>query len=85
MGLHYSSNEHTRGRLTSSDCLTSRLGVIPRTAAIERLRIEDPQRYLREERKARFLLFVAATGARDTLRISWHGRPSPFLPVPPEL
>ena len=52
-------------------------GVIPRTAAIERFRVEDPQRYLREERKARSLLFVAATRARDTLRISWHGRPRP--------
>lgn len=58
--------------------------VIPRTAAIERFRVEDPQRYLREERKARSLLFVAATRARDTLRISWHGRPSPFLPIPPK-
>jgi superfamily I DNA/RNA helicase len=56
-------------------------GVIPRTALIERYRIDDPQRYLREENKARSLLFVAATRARDTLRISWHGRPSPYLSV----
>jgi superfamily I DNA/RNA helicase len=54
-------------------------GVIPRTAMIERYRVNDPQRYLREERKARSLLFVAATRARDTLRISWHGKPSPYL------
>jgi superfamily I DNA/RNA helicase len=56
-------------------------GVIPRTAVIERFRVDDPQHYLREERKARSLLFVAATRARDTLRISWHGRPSPYLPT----
>ncbi|MFC4949057.1 UvrD-helicase domain-containing protein [Pseudonocardia sp. GCM10023141] len=54
-------------------------GVIPRAAAIERFRVEDPQLYLREERKARSLLFVAATRARDTLRISWHGKRSPYL------
>jgi superfamily I DNA/RNA helicase len=54
-------------------------GVIPRSAAIERFRVEDPPRYLREERKARSLLFVAATRARDTLRISWHGERSPYL------
>jgi superfamily I DNA/RNA helicase len=56
-------------------------GVIPRTAAIERFRVGDSQRYLQEERKARSLLFVAATRARDTLRISWHGKPSPYLPL----
>ncbi|ASO21081.1 superfamily I DNA/RNA helicase [Actinoalloteichus hoggarensis] len=56
-------------------------GVIPRTAVIERYRKEDQQRSAREERKARSLLFVAATRARDTLRISWYGRPSPYLPV----
>lgn len=49
-------------------------GVIPRHH-----RAEDPQRQQREERKARSLLFVAATRARDTLRISWHGKPSPYL------
>ncbi|WP_030104958.1 UvrD-helicase domain-containing protein [Actinoalloteichus caeruleus] len=56
-------------------------GVIPRTAVIERYREEDHQRAAREERKARSLLFVAATRARDTLRISWHGKPSPYLPL----
>lgn len=56
-------------------------GIIPRTAVIERYRSTDPKRYAREERKARSLLFVAATRARDTLRISWHGSPSPYLPV----
>ncbi|GAA2942751.1 hypothetical protein GCM10010518_32350 [Kitasatospora cinereorecta] len=48
----------------------ARDGGIPRTAVIDRYRESDPQRYAREERKARSLLFVAATRARDTLRIS---------------
>jgi mRNA-degrading endonuclease RelE of RelBE toxin-antitoxin system len=53
-------------------------GLIPRPA-IDRYRRTDPTRYERELRKARSLLFVAATRARDTLRISWHGEPSPLL------
>ncbi len=53
-------------------------GVVPR-AALERIRDTDPPRYRREEVRGRSLLFVAATRARDTLRISWHGRPSRFL------
>jgi superfamily I DNA/RNA helicase len=53
-------------------------GVIPRRA-IERYRAEDPARFAREQRKARSLIFVAATRARDTLAISWHGVPSPLL------
>ncbi|MEV0230908.1 UvrD-helicase domain-containing protein [Nonomuraea sp. NPDC050786] len=40
----------------------------------------DPLRYRRELQRARSLLFVAATRARDTLVISWHGRKSRFLP-----
>ncbi|WP_163508974.1 UvrD-helicase domain-containing protein [Fodinicola acaciae] len=61
--------------------VAARDGLIPRAGLIESYRKEDPQRYAREERKARSLLFVAATRARDTLRISWHGKPSPYLPV----
>ena len=58
-------------------------GVIP-AARIEGLRNSDPLRYQREIKQARSLLFVAATRARDSLAISWHGKPSPFLPaVPP--
>lgn len=53
-------------------------GVIPR-AAVHRYRTADPDRYERELKKARALLFVAITRARDTLRISWSGKPSPFL------
>jgi len=58
-------------------------GVIP-SARAEGLRDTDPLRHQREIKQARSLLFVAATRARDSLVISWHGRPSPFLPtVPP--
>ncbi|NLU75504.1 UvrD-helicase domain-containing protein [Streptomyces sp. HNM0575] len=56
-------------------------GVLPRTALIESYAASDPKRYERELKKSRNQLFVAATRARDALRISWHGRPSPFLPV----
>jgi superfamily I DNA/RNA helicase/mRNA-degrading endonuclease RelE of RelBE toxin-antitoxin system len=40
----------------------------------------DPARQHRELRRARSLLFVAATRARDALVISWSGQPSRFLP-----
>lgn len=53
--------------------------LVPRMEAIERYRSEDPARYRRELRKARSMLFVAATRARDALTITWHGDPSPFL------
>jgi superfamily I DNA/RNA helicase/mRNA-degrading endonuclease RelE of RelBE toxin-antitoxin system len=52
--------------------------VIPSTR-IEPLKISDPQRYARELKQSRSLLFVAATRARDSLAITWHGTPSPFL------
>ena len=41
--------------------------------------IADPTRQHRELMRARSLLFVAATRARDALVISWHGQPSRFL------
>jgi hypothetical protein len=50
---------------------------------VEAARTIDPQRYDREIKQARSLLFVAATRARDALVISWHGQPSPFLPSSP--
>ncbi|MFF8590859.1 UvrD-helicase domain-containing protein [Streptomyces sp. NPDC015220] len=53
--------------------------LVPRMEAIGRYRTEDPARYRRELRKARSMLFVAATRARDALTITWHGDPSPFL------
>jgi superfamily I DNA/RNA helicase len=40
----------------------------------------DPLRFRREMQRARSLLFVAATRARDGIVISWHGRKSRFLP-----
>ncbi|MEV4173845.1 UvrD-helicase domain-containing protein [Nonomuraea sp. NPDC049709] len=56
-------------------------GIIPRTNVIQRYHTEDPLRYEREQRKARSLLFVATTRARDALTVSWHGMPSPYLPL----
>ncbi|MEV4670851.1 UvrD-helicase domain-containing protein [Actinomadura sp. NPDC049382] len=55
-------------------------GILPRTALIEKYATTDPKRYERELKKSRSQLFVAATRARDALHISWHGKPSPFLP-----
>jgi superfamily I DNA/RNA helicase/mRNA-degrading endonuclease RelE of RelBE toxin-antitoxin system len=49
-------------------------------ARVEALRDSDPVRYQRELLRARSLLFVAATRARDSLVITWHGQPSRFLP-----
>ncbi|GAA0965351.1 UvrD-helicase domain-containing protein [Actinocorallia libanotica] len=56
-------------------------GIIPRTAFIDKYATTDPNRYERELKKSRNQLFVATTRVRDALRISWHGRPSPFLPL----
>lgn len=56
-------------------------GVLPRSG-VARLERTDPARYAAETRKARSLLFVAATRARDALRISYHGTPSPYLHLP---
>ncbi|MFE7573530.1 UvrD-helicase domain-containing protein [Streptomyces sp. NPDC057521] len=53
--------------------------LVPRMDTIERYRTEDPARYRRELRKARSMLFVASTRARDALTITWHGKASPFL------
>lgn len=53
--------------------------LVPRMEAIDRYRTDDPARHRRELRKARSMLFVAATRARDALTITWHGDPSPFL------
>ncbi|MGX4688682.1 UvrD-helicase domain-containing protein [Streptomyces sp. JNUCC 63] len=53
-------------------------GLVPR-AEIQRLRTTDPGRYRREMQRARSLLFVATTRARDSLDVFWHGEASPFL------
>ncbi|MFF2662065.1 UvrD-helicase domain-containing protein [Kitasatospora sp. NPDC058032] len=47
---------------------------------VEQYRHVDPKRYQSELQRARSLVFVAATRARDELIISWNGRPSSFLP-----
>ena len=47
------------------------------------LKASDPERYERELMRARSLLFVAATRARDALLITWNGQPSPLLPLRP--
>lgn len=55
-------------------------GVIPRTG-VHRYQSQDSARFEREQRKARALLFVAVTRARDTLTVTWHGRRSALLPA----
>ncbi|MEV4380810.1 UvrD-helicase domain-containing protein [Streptosporangium sp. NPDC049644] len=54
-------------------------GLVP-SRHVSQYRETDPLRYRRELQRARSLLFVAATRARDTLVISWHGQKSRFLP-----
>lgn len=56
-------------------------GILPRSTLVEKYATSDPRRYERELKKSRNQLFVATTRARDALRISWHGSPSPFLPL----
>jgi len=56
-------------------------GIFP-APRVESLKETEPLRYQREIKQARSLLFVAATRARDSLVVSWHGVPSPFLPQP---
>ncbi|WYB35511.1 3'-5' exonuclease [Streptomyces sp. GD-15H] len=53
-------------------------GLVPR-ASVDAWEHTDPSRHRRELRRARSLLFVAATRARDALAITWHGEPSRFL------
>jgi hypothetical protein len=53
-------------------------GLMPRES-VNQVRQSDPTRYRRETQRARSLLFVATTRARDSLDIFWHGTPSPFL------
>ncbi|MFC5947038.1 UvrD-helicase domain-containing protein [Pseudonocardia lutea] len=43
---------------------------------------EDPVRHMLDVQQERCLLFVAATRARERLRVSWTGEPSPLLPSP---
>lgn len=54
-------------------------GLVP-SAKILRLEAEDPMTFRRELRRARSLLFVAITRARDNVVVSWNGTKSRFLP-----
>ncbi|MDT0442869.1 UvrD-helicase domain-containing protein [Streptomyces johnsoniae] len=53
-------------------------GLVPREA-VHALRDTDPVRYRADIQRARSLLFVATTRARDTVDMFWHGKASPFL------
>ncbi|MEK8145174.1 hypothetical protein NKH18_38530 [Streptomyces sp. M10(2022)] len=53
-------------------------GLVPRSA-VDTWERTDRLRHRRELQRARSLLFVAATRARDALTISWNGEPSRFL------
>ncbi|WP_305779785.1 UvrD-helicase domain-containing protein [Nocardia nova] len=54
-------------------------GAVPANRVLE-MKLTDPVRYRIELKRARSLLFVAATRARDTVSITWHGKKSRFLP-----
>ncbi|MEU7135925.1 3'-5' exonuclease [Streptomyces sp. NPDC046261] len=47
---------------------------------IEQYRLSNLDRYRQEEQRARSLVFVAATRARDELVVTWSGKASRFLP-----
>lgn len=53
-------------------------GLVPRSA-VDAWEHVDARRHRRELLRARSLLFVAATRARDALAIFWSGQPSRFL------
>ena len=55
-------------------------GTVPLAGALTPLRT-DAARHRQDQMRERSLLFVACTRARDALRISWTGDPSPFLPT----
>lgn len=42
---------------------------------------DDPVRHMLDVQQERCLLFVAATRARERLRVSWSGNPSPLIPL----
>ncbi|WP_406730824.1 UvrD-helicase domain-containing protein [Streptomyces sp. NBC_01794] len=53
-------------------------GLVPRSS-VDNWERTDSARHKRELQRARSLLFVAVTRARDALAISWNGEPSRFL------
>jgi superfamily I DNA/RNA helicase len=55
-------------------------GLIP-AGRVEALKATDTERYEREVKRARSLRFVAATGARDALVITWNAQSSSCLPL----
>ncbi|WFB06983.1 AAA family ATPase [Streptomyces sp. LX-29] len=55
-------------------------GVVPLAAALAPKEV-DAQQYRDDVLGELNLLFVACTRAREELRVSWHGAPSPFLAI----
>ncbi|MER5211571.1 UvrD-helicase domain-containing protein [Streptomyces sp. NPDC002838] len=53
-------------------------GLVPRSS-VDAWAQSDPLRHQRELQRARSLLFVATTRARDAVAVFWHGEPSRFL------
>ncbi|MGW6572645.1 3'-5' exonuclease [Streptomyces sp. NPDC054945] len=53
-------------------------GVVPLTSALTPVEV-DAQQHQEDRLGELSLLFVACTRARETLRVSWSGEPSPFL------
>ncbi|MFJ6368304.1 UvrD-helicase domain-containing protein [Streptomyces virginiae] len=53
-------------------------GVVPLTSALTPVEV-DAQQHQEDRLGELSLLFVACTRARETLRVSWNGEPSPFL------
>ncbi|SFD73287.1 UvrD-helicase domain-containing protein [Streptomyces aidingensis] len=53
-------------------------GTVPMTAALTPAEV-DPRQHQEDLHTELSLLFVACTRAREALRVSWHGAPSPFL------
>ncbi len=55
-------------------------GVVPLENAVT-AEANDALQHRADLGRERALLFVGATRARDSLSVSYHGRPSPFLPA----
>ncbi|WP_425576365.1 hypothetical protein [Streptomyces glaucosporus] len=53
-------------------------GTVPMKSAVTPAEVDAPQ-HQRGTSSELSLLFVACTRAREALRVSWHGTPSPFL------